>query len=116
LYDLLAELAPGPMVSLNRVVAIAMTRGATAGLRALAAAEADPALAGHQRVPAVRAHLLEMTGDRRSAAGHYRLAAQRALNVPEQRHLSMRADRTTQQLSAEPVTPDIKVVWPGVTR
>jgi predicted RNA polymerase sigma factor len=108
LYDLLAELAPGPMVTLNRVVAIAMTRGATAGLRALAAAEADPALAGHQRVPAVRAHLLEMTGDRRSAAGHYRLAAQRALNLAEQRYLSMRADRTTQQLSAEPVTPDMK--------
>jgi RNA polymerase sigma factor (sigma-70 family) len=108
LYDMLAELAPGPMVSLNRVVAIAMTRGATAGLQALAAAEADPALAGHQRVPAVRAHLLEMAGDRRSAAGQYRLAAQRALNVPEQRYLSMRADRTTQKLSAEPVTPDIK--------
>jgi RNA polymerase sigma factor (sigma-70 family) len=108
LYDLLAELAPGPMVSLNRVVAIAMTRGATAGLQALAAAEADPALTGHQRVPAVRAHLLEMTGDRRSAAGQYRLAAQRALNVPEQRYLSMRADRTTQQLSAEPITPDVE--------
>jgi RNA polymerase sigma factor (sigma-70 family) len=98
LYDLLAALAPGPMVSLNRVVAIAMTRGAAAGLQALAAAEADPALAGHQRVPAVRAHLLEMAGDRRSAAGQYRLAAQRALNVPEQRYLSMRADRTAQQL------------------
>jgi RNA polymerase sigma factor (sigma-70 family) len=108
LYDMLAELAPGPMVSLNRVVAIAMTHGATAGLQALAAAEADPALAGHQRVPAVRAHLLEMAGDRRSAAGQYRLAAQRALNVPEQRYLSMRADRTTQKLSAEPATPDTK--------
>jgi len=43
---------------------------------------------------AVRAHLLEMAGDRRAAAGQYRLAAQRALNVPEQRYLSMRADRT----------------------
>jgi RNA polymerase sigma factor (sigma-70 family) len=96
LYDLLARLAPGPMVSLNRVVAIAMTRGPVAGLQALAAAEADPALAGHQRVPAVRAHLLELTGDRRSAAGHYRLAAQRALNLPEQRYLSLRADRLTQ--------------------
>jgi RNA polymerase sigma factor (sigma-70 family) len=93
LYDLLAELAPGPMVSLNRVVAIAMTHGAAAGLRALAAAETDPALAGHHRLPAVRAHLLEMTGDYGSAAMHYRLAAQRALSVPEQRYLSMRADR-----------------------
>jgi len=93
LYDLLATLAPGPMVSLNRVVAIAMTRGPAAGLRALAAAEADPALAGHQRVPAVRAHLLELAGDRRSAAAQYRLAAQRALNLPEQRYLSLQADR-----------------------
>jgi predicted RNA polymerase sigma factor len=95
LYDLLAGLAPGPMVSLNRVVAIAMTHGAAAGLRALAAAEDDPALARHHRVPAVRAHLLEMTGDRRAASGYYRLAAQRALNVAEQRYLSMRADRAT---------------------
>jgi hypothetical protein len=39
-----------------------------------------------------------MAGDRRSAAEYYRLAAQRALNVPEQRYLSMRADRTAQQL------------------
>jgi RNA polymerase sigma factor (sigma-70 family) len=93
LYGLLAELAPGPMVSLNRVVAIAMTHGAAAGLRALTVAETDPALAGHHRLPAVRAHLLEMTGDYGSAAMHYRLAAQRALSVPEQRYLSMRADR-----------------------
>ncbi len=102
LYDVLAGLAPGPMVSLNRVVAIAMTRGAAAGLQALAAAEADPALAGHRRIPAVRAHLLEMAGDRRSAAGQYRLAARRALNVPEQRYLSMRADRTGQKPPAGP--------------
>jgi RNA polymerase sigma factor (sigma-70 family) len=92
LYDLLAELEPGPMVNLNRVVAIAMTRGPEAGLRALAAAEADPALAGHHRVPAVRAHLLEMTGDVGPAAANYRLAARRALSVPEQRYLRMRAD------------------------
>jgi hypothetical protein len=33
-----------------------------------------------------------MTGDRGPAAAHYRLAARRALSVPEQRYLSMRAD------------------------
>ena len=95
LYDLLADLAPGPMVSLNRVVAIAMTHGAAEGLRALAAAETDPALAGHHRVLAVRAHLLEMTGDRGPAASQYRLAARRALSVPEQRYLTGRADHLT---------------------
>lgn len=41
LYDLLAELAPGPMISFNRAVAIAMTHGAAAGLKALATAEAE---------------------------------------------------------------------------
>jgi len=63
--------------------------GAAAGLRRLAATEtgpaADPALAGHHRVDAVRAHLLEMAGDREAAGIHYRLAARRTLSRPEQR-------------------------------
>jgi RNA polymerase sigma factor (sigma-70 family) len=91
LYELLYSLAPGPMVTLNRVVAVAMVHGPQAGLRQLAAAAADPALAGHHRVDAVRAHLLEMAGDRRAARSHYELAARRTLSVPEQRYLESRA-------------------------
>jgi predicted RNA polymerase sigma factor len=93
LYGLLQTAAPGPMVTLNRIVALAMVHGPTAGLDELAAAEADPALAGHHRTAAVRAHLLEMAGDRESARAHYRIAARRTFSVPEQRYLEGRAAR-----------------------
>jgi len=95
LYELLQSIAPGPMVTLNRIVAVAMVHGAQAGLRQLAAAEADPALAGHHRVHAVRAHLLDMAGDQEAARAHYRLAALRTLSVPEQRYLESRAAQLT---------------------
>jgi RNA polymerase sigma factor (sigma-70 family) len=91
LYELLNAIAPGPMVTLNRVVAVAMVRGAPAALRELAGAEADPALAGHHRVAAVRAHLLDMAGDREAAREHYRLAARRTLSIPERHYLESRA-------------------------
>ncbi|MGQ0574232.1 MAG: RNA polymerase sigma factor [Pseudonocardia sp.] len=91
LYDVLAGLAPGPMVTLNRIVAVAMVHGPRAALRQLDEAGRDPALARHHRVDAVRAHLLERLGDRESAREHYRRAARRTLSVPEQRYLLDRA-------------------------
>ncbi len=91
LYQLLEALAPGPMVALNRIVAVAMVRGPRAGLQQLAAAEGDPALAGHHRVEAVRAHLLERAGERDAARTAYRLAARSTLSRPEQRYLEARA-------------------------
>ena len=91
LYDLLGTSAPGPMVTLNRIVAVAMVHGAEVGLRQLAAAEADDALTGHHRMDAVRAHLLEMVGDREAARDAYLVAARRTLSVPEQRYLESRA-------------------------
>ncbi|HEX2158098.1 MAG TPA: RNA polymerase sigma factor, partial [Actinomycetes bacterium] len=57
------------------------------------AAESDPALAGHHRLEAVRAHLLELAGDREAAKAAYRLAARRTLSLPERRYLSSRAAR-----------------------
>jgi RNA polymerase sigma factor (sigma-70 family) len=93
LYELLDRLAPGPIVTLNRVVAVAMVHGPEAGLGQLAAAEADPALAGHHRVDAVRAHLLELAGDHEAAHAAYRLAARRTLSLAEQRYLQSRAAR-----------------------
>ena len=52
-----------------------------------------PALAGHHRVDAVRAHLLEMAGDVEAARADYRRAARRTLSIPEQRYLESRAAR-----------------------
>jgi RNA polymerase sigma factor (sigma-70 family) len=95
LYTLLRTMEPGAMVTLNRIVALAMVHGPQAGLGELGAAESDPALAGHYRVDAVRAHLLEMTGDQDAARVHYRRAARRTLSVPEQRYLDGRAARST---------------------
>jgi RNA polymerase sigma factor (sigma-70 family) len=88
LYDLLCGLTPGPMVTLNRIVAVAMVHGPEAGLGAL-----DDAGLSHYRVDAVRAHLLERSGDLVAAAEAYRSAARRTLSAPEQRYLESRAAR-----------------------
>jgi predicted RNA polymerase sigma factor len=91
LYDVLVAFTPGPMVALNRTVAVAMVRGPAAGLDALEEAATDPALRGHHRVDAVRAHLLDELGERDAAREHYLLAAQRTRSLPEQRYLLARA-------------------------
>jgi predicted RNA polymerase sigma factor len=91
LYTLLRNIAPGPMVTLNRIVAVAMVHGPHPALDQLAEAETDPTLAGHYRVHAVRAHLLDLIGDHATAREHYRLAARHILNLPEQRYLESRA-------------------------
>ena len=93
LYGLLETIAPGPMVTLNRIVASAMVNGPQIGLQQLDDAEADHALAVHHRAIAVRAHLLEIAGDREAAERAYRLAARRTLSVPERRYLESRAAR-----------------------
>jgi RNA polymerase sigma factor (sigma-70 family) len=95
LYELLAAVAPGPMVTLNRVVAIAMVHGPAAGLVSLDAAGADPALAGHHRVAAVRAHLLELAGEADAARAAYLEAARLTLSTPERRYLESRAAATS---------------------
>ena len=89
LYDALDRIAPGPMVTLNRVVALAMVHGPRQGLAALAAAE--PALEGHHRVAAVRAHLLETAGDAAEAKAAYEQAARQTLSGPERAYLAARA-------------------------
>ena len=93
LYDLLDMLAPGPIVALGRIVAVAMVHGPLIALDALTRAERDPTLAAHHRVAAVRAHLLEAAGDDAGAAEQFRLAARRTLSIPEQRYLAARAAR-----------------------
>jgi RNA polymerase sigma factor (sigma-70 family) len=91
LYELLAYLAPGPMVTLNRIVAVGMVRGPAVALEQLDAAGSDPALTGHHRVDAVRAHLLDEAGHHDAAREHYRRAARHTLSLPEQRYLLTRA-------------------------
>jgi predicted RNA polymerase sigma factor len=91
LYGLLEQVAPGPMVALNRAVAAAMAEGPEAGLELLT--EVEPQLEGHHRVHAVRGHLLELAGDGRGARAEYSRAAELTASLPEQRYLTRRAAR-----------------------
>jgi RNA polymerase sigma factor (sigma-70 family) len=93
LYELLERVAPSPVVTLNHAVAVAMVRGPRAGLDLLATLDGDDRLAGHHRLDAVRAHLLELAGDREAAREHYRAAARATTSLPEQRYLESRAAR-----------------------
>ncbi|HVW48416.1 MAG TPA: sigma-70 family RNA polymerase sigma factor [Solirubrobacterales bacterium] len=91
LYGLLERVAPGPMVALNRAVAMAMAEGPQAGLALLV--ELEPQLEGHHRVHAVRAHLFELAGDVPGAHVEYTRAAELTASLPEQRYLTRRAAR-----------------------
>ena len=93
LYGLLEQMTGNPMVTLNRAVAAAMVDGPASGLELLATLEER--LAGHHRLDAVRAHLLEMAGDRHAAIAHYRAAAGRTTSIAERDYLLMRAAALT---------------------
>jgi RNA polymerase sigma factor (sigma-70 family) len=93
LYNLLHRVAPGPMVTLGRIVALSMVDGPRAGLRELDTVAGDPVLAGHHRLHAVRAHLLDLTGDAAGARLEYELAARRTLSIPERAYLESQAHR-----------------------
>jgi predicted RNA polymerase sigma factor len=93
LYDVLAQVAPGPVVTLSRAVAVAMVHGPTAGLALLGTLDADQRMAHTHRLDAVRAHLLERAGDPVAARECYLRAARRTASLPEQRYLTLRAAR-----------------------
>jgi RNA polymerase sigma factor (sigma-70 family) len=93
LYRLLERFTENPMVRLNHAVAAAMVHGPRAGLDLLETLDGDPRLAGHHRLAAVRAHLLEMAGDVAAARAGYRDAARRTTSLPERRYLEGRAAR-----------------------
>jgi predicted RNA polymerase sigma factor len=78
---------------LNHAVAAAMVHGPAAGLSLLTALDADGRLANHHRLDAVRAHLLELSGDRSAAIAHYRKAAERTASIPERNYLLTQAAR-----------------------
>ncbi|WNM41400.1 sigma-70 family RNA polymerase sigma factor [Micromonospora halotolerans] len=95
LYRVLARLAPNPMVTLNQAAAVAMVDGPRAGLALLAPLDADERTAGHHRLAAVRAHLLELAGDRDAARAAYLAAARATISLPERHYLEVRAARLT---------------------
>ena len=93
LYEVLGRIDPGPVVTLNRAVALARVDGPRAGLALLSTIEADPQMAATHRLSAVRAHLLELDGDLVGARVAYLEAARQTRSTPEQRYLAARAAR-----------------------
>jgi len=91
LYQVLARVSPGPIVTLNRAVALAMVDGPRAGLALLGTLDGDDRMAHTHRLDAVRAHLLELAGDPAAARASYLQAARRTASLPEQRYLALRA-------------------------
>ncbi|MEP7188287.1 MAG: sigma-70 family RNA polymerase sigma factor [Roseiflexaceae bacterium] len=98
LYDLLRRMSDNPIVTLNHAIAAAMVHGATKGLELLQALNADARLAEHHRLDAVRAHLLELAGDRKGAVRHYRAAAGKTGSLPERNYLLTQAARLSSEL------------------
>jgi len=93
LYEVLERVSPGPVVTLNRAVALAMVNGPRAGLAVLGTLDADGRMAHTHRLEAVRGHLLELAGDTLAARECYQRAARMTASLPEQRYLALRAAR-----------------------
>jgi RNA polymerase sigma-70 factor, ECF subfamily len=90
LYDVLTDVAPSPVVALNRAVAVAMRDGPAAGLELLDALATDERLRGYHLLPAARADLLRCLGRPAEAAAAYEEALALVGNGPERAYLCRR--------------------------
>jgi predicted RNA polymerase sigma factor len=97
LYGLLLRMSDNPMVMLNHAIATAMVHGPAAGLERLAALDGDGRLEDNHRLDAVRAHLLEMAGDRAAAIERYHAAASQTRSIPERNYLLTQAARLAER-------------------
>jgi RNA polymerase sigma factor (sigma-70 family) len=93
LYEVLMQTSDNPVVALNHAVAVAMVRGPHTGLGLVEQLATDGRIGQDHRLFAVRAHLLEMTGDHAAARQAYHAAAQRTTSQPQQRYLYTQAAR-----------------------
>jgi predicted RNA polymerase sigma factor len=97
LYDVLAEVAPGPIVEVNRAVAHGRAFGPGAGLAVLEGLHAE--LGDSPLVPSVRGDLLERAGLHADAADAFTEAAARTRNEAERTVLQRRADENRAHVS-----------------
>src|SRR6059036_3097063 len=91
LYDAVAQLAPSPVVELNRAVAVGMAFGPAAGLGLVHALVGEPSLKSYHLLPAVRGDLLRKLGRMEEAVAEFLRAASLTDNVPERDLLQRRA-------------------------
>jgi len=90
LYGALGEIAPSPVVELNRAAAVGFAVGPQAGLELLEPLLADPALERYQPLHAAHADLLRRAGDQLAAAGAYERAIELSANDVERAELQRR--------------------------
>lgn len=100
LYEVLMQVSDNPVVALNHAVAVAMVRGPRAGLDLVNEIATDDRMTNDHRLHAVRAHLLEMDGDRAAARDAYEEAARRTTSLPQQRYLHARAAAVSAEADA----------------
>jgi RNA polymerase sigma factor (sigma-70 family) len=91
LYDAVAQLAPSPVVELNRAVAVGMAFGPAAGLELVDALVAEPSLKSYHLLPAVRGDLLRKLGRFEEARVEFEHGASLTENVRERDLLQKRA-------------------------
>jgi RNA polymerase sigma factor (sigma-70 family) len=97
LYAALAQVAPSPVVELNRAVALGMALGAAAGLEVVDVITDDPRLAGYHLLPGVRGDLLAKLGRHSEASAEFERAAALTRNERERTLLLDRANRSREQ-------------------
>jgi predicted RNA polymerase sigma factor len=91
LYDALAQIAPSPVVELNRAVAVAMAFGPAAGLELVDALTSERSLESYHYLPSVRGDLLDKLGRFDEARVEFERAASLTRNVREREVLLARA-------------------------
>jgi RNA polymerase sigma-70 factor, ECF subfamily len=91
LYEALAEVAPSPVVELNRAVAVAMAFGPAAGLELVDGLAAEPSLRSYHLLPSVRGDLLKKLGRYSEARAEFERAAALTRNGRERELLLGRA-------------------------
>jgi predicted RNA polymerase sigma factor len=99
LYSELAQVAPSPVVELNRAVAVGMESGPAAALELVDALISEPSLKNYHLLPSVRADLLRKLGRPDEARVEFERAATLTRNVRERDLLLERARSCTQDAS-----------------
>jgi RNA polymerase sigma-70 factor, ECF subfamily len=99
LYDLLEEVQPSPIVSLNRAVAVAMVEGAPQALKVIERLVTSHDLENFHLLHATRAELLRRIGDATGAAISYRRALTLVRNDAERRYLERRLEEVRRSMS-----------------
>ncbi len=91
LYDALAQIAPSPVVELNRAMAVGMAFGPAAGLELVDALTSEPLLEGYHLLPSARGDLLTKLGRFDEARAEFERAALLTRNTRERELLLARA-------------------------